>query len=206
MIPEQSGHATEKRCPDGLARYCRDCFSLRSRESYRRRHAANGRTVREPITVEDGQKYCASCKETKPLTEFPRNRSTSSGLATYCKPCHNARGAEAKKRLYGGTRHYHLKRRSGIGADEVERMVAEQGGVCAICLTAEPVHVDHCHATGKVRSILCFNCNQALGNVRDRVDVLSAAIDYLVHHQGGPVWRKSRTAPGVYQLHFSRLA
>jgi hypothetical protein len=54
-------------------------------------------------------------EEYKPLSEFPRNRRTKNGFATYCKPCHNARGDESRKRLYGSSRHYHLKRRYGIG-------------------------------------------------------------------------------------------
>ncbi len=70
--------------------------------------------------------------------------------------------------------------------------------MCAICLTGKPEHVDHDHRTGKVRGILCFNCNGAPGQVRDRVDVLLAAIDYL----GERPWRKHLAAPGVYRLSF----
>ena len=64
-------------------------------------------------------------------------------------------------------------------------MVAEQGGVCAACRTDEPKHVDHDHQTGHVRGVLCFLCNQALGNVRDDVERLQRLIDYL-----GRSWAK----------------
>jgi len=97
--------------------------------------------------------------------------------------------------LYGGSRHYHLKRRYGIGADEVEALIAAQGGVCAVCGTAKPEHVDHDHLTGRVRGVLCFNCNGGLGQFRDRVDVLKKAITYLE----GTTWQRVLVQPGVYR-------
>lgn len=74
--------------------------------------------------------------------------------------------------------------------------MADQRGVCAICLTGKPVHVDHDHRTGRVRGVLCFSCNGGLGQFRDPVDALEPAIDYL----GGPRWRICLEAPGVYRL------
>jgi hypothetical protein len=59
-------------------------------------------------------------------------------------------------------------------------MLAEQGGVCACCDKPNPEHVDHDHASGRVRGMLCFNCNQALGNVRDQVPTLERLRDYLL--------------------------
>lgn len=111
-------------------------------------------------------------------SEFPRNRSQRSGLGSYCKPCHNRITRENKEKN-GGARNYHLRRRYGITAEHAERMVAEQGGLCAICREAPAEHVDHDHATGRVRGMLCFNCNGALGQFRDRTDLMLRAIGYL---------------------------
>jgi Recombination endonuclease VII len=127
-------------------------------------------------------KRCPDCGESKSLDEFPRNKNCKDGRHPYCKPCHNARGKETYTRLYGGTRHYHLKRRYGIGADEFDALVVAQGGVCAICGKEAPEHVDHSHATGVVRGILCFNCNGGLGQFKDSLDALVNAIAYLGPH------------------------
>jgi Recombination endonuclease VII len=112
-------------------------------------------------------------------TTFPRNRRTRDGRHAYCKPCHNARCRETRERLYGGSRHYHLKRRYGIGASDFDELVGAQDGRCAVCGRTDPDHVDHDHATGAVRGVLCFNCNGGLGQFGDDIERLYAAISYL---------------------------
>jgi hypothetical protein len=80
-------------------------------------------------------------------------------------------------------REYHLKRKFGMTLADYDRLFAAQGGRCAIC--EEPpaegvaLHVDHDPATGKVRGLLCFSCNNALGDFRDDGRLLLAAVDYL---------------------------
>jgi hypothetical protein len=81
--------------------------------------------------------------------------------------------------LYGGSRHYHLKRRYGIGAAEVDELIRAQGARCAICGREDPEHVDHDHQTGTVRGVLCFNCNGGLGQFHDDVERLLGAATYL---------------------------
>lgn len=61
---------------------------------------------------------------------------------------------------------------------------AEQKGLCAICKEPSPpegpaFHIDHDHASGEVRGLLCRRCNWLLGHAEDSVDRLNAAIDYL---------------------------
>ena len=53
--------------------------------------------------------------------------------------------------------------------------------VCEIpgCGNTGAIHFDHDHATGKARGWLCFNCNAALGHVKDRQHILRALADYL---------------------------
>lgn len=55
----------------------------------------------------------------------------------------------------------------------------ELGDCCAVCGSTDRLHVDHNHTTGKVRGVLCFNCNGALGHVRDSREILAGLIKYL---------------------------
>jgi len=167
-----------KRRPDGRGTYCRACFNVRSRDHRERLASNEGREIKRRRDVPDGMKYCPRCEQVLPLEGFGSNRSASDGRTTYCRPCHNAVGKETATRLYGSTREYHLRRRYGITMAEVDAMIADQGGMCAVC-SGKPEHVDHDHKTSRVRGILCFNCNQALGNVRDNPEVLQGLIDYL---------------------------
>ncbi|MET7963845.1 endonuclease VII domain-containing protein [Micromonospora zamorensis] len=136
------------------------------------------------------------CGAIKPFDDFPRNRSGRGGYGRYCKPCHNEKGKESMLRLHGGSREYHLRRRYGVGEKEFQELLAEQGGVCAICGGADPQHLDHDHRTGWVRGILCFNCNGGLGQFRDSPMRLARAITYL----RGTTWQRALIHPGVYQM------
>ena len=115
----------------------------------------------------------------KPVAEFPKNRASKDGLATYCKPCHNHRMKEISDRLYGGHKNYLLLRRYGIDEAGVMALLEQQAGLCAICGQEGPTHVDHAHGTGVIRGVLCFSCNRGLGKAQDEVEVLKLSIEYL---------------------------
>ncbi len=191
---------TSPRRPSGRGSYCKPCFNKRSKTSYRKRAAAVGRTVRDREVLPAGVRRCPDCREVKPLEGFPRNRSGRKGRGRYCLPCHNVRSRLNKELHHGSTRNYHLKRRYGIGVAEFDALLASQGGVCAICGTSDPQHVDHDHACGNVRGILCFNCNGGLGQFKDSPDLLQNAIGYL----RGTTW--TLVQPGVFQRSSRRRA
>jgi hypothetical protein len=79
----------------------------------------------------------------------------------------------------------YLMRNYGITIRDYDRILAEQGGKCAICGTSQSdrkdgkLVVDHCHASGKVRGILCHKCNLMLGNANDLISTLEQAVIYL---------------------------
>ena len=88
------------------------------------------------------------------------------------------------KEKLGAVRNYDLRRRYGIPAEHFDQMFAEQGGLCAICREAPAEHIDHDHKTGRVRGLLCFNRNGALGQFRDRLDLMLRAFAYLTREPG----------------------
>jgi hypothetical protein len=81
----------------------------------------------------------------------------------------------------------------GLDAHGYVAMLEAQKGVCAICGRPErrvdgnsrktkDLAVDHCHATNRVRALLCSNCNTAIGLLDDNPDLLSKARAYLLHY------------------------
>jgi hypothetical protein len=77
-----------------------------------------------------------------------------------------------------------LKKNHGLTVEAYNQLFEEQGFCCAVCKTAHPItkrpwHVDHCHATGKIRGILCHFCNCMLGYAKDNAATLANAIEYL---------------------------
>lgn len=81
-----------------------------------------------------------------------------------------------------------LRRLYGITEEQYEEMLTEQGGCCALCgkppkpggkRNAGRLHVDHDHATGRVRRLLCNNCNHGLGTFFDDPDLMRRAADYI---------------------------
>ena len=80
-------------------------------------------------------------------------------------------------------RNAYLLRKYGITLEDYQRMLDAQDGVCAICGKRRPdertLHVDHDHETGEIRGLLCFRCNNAIGDLRDDRDLAQALVDYL---------------------------
>lgn len=114
-------------------------------------------------------------------------RAARAAAAQRCRAKKKAADPDAYKRMQ---RDANLKHAYGMTHDDFEVMLAEQGGKCKICKrglshelgkrnTPDTPAIDHCHTTGKVRGVLCLNCNTVLGKAYDNVDILSSAITYL---------------------------
>lgn len=87
-----------------------------------------------------------------------------------------------------GKKHEYNLRKYGLTPRDYQTLVERQAGKCAICRTADPGsgasrwHVDHDHATGKVRGLLCAGCNTGIGKLRDDPQILDRAAAYLRAH------------------------
>lgn len=149
--------------------------------------------------VFDQTKHCPKCKEQKIFSDFGKDKSKKLGISSHCLTCvsetrkanyaKNLAVEQQKLRAYYSSNKeksvgYSLKALYGLTLDEYKKMQAQQNHACKICKTHEKnlkrkLFVDHCHETGKVRGLLCQYCNTMLGNAKDNVLVLQAAISYL---------------------------
>lgn len=150
-------------------------------------------------------KICCHCKVEKPLTEFYKNSAgNKDGLSSWCCVCTKQSAArrvaspEGKKyrrryrKLYpklvsAAIRKSRLKKVYNLSTVEYEQLLHEQQSCCSICKTpaikfTKPLCIDHDHQTGKVRGLLCHNCNLLLGNAHDNIDILHESIHYLTKH------------------------
>ena len=130
--------------------------------------------------------WCKTCKaayQTKFRDAIPKEVLAEQNAAWRAK---RDSDRDARARFLADSTAYSLHVRYGITRHEVVELAAFQKEVCAICGNPPDVtkkrgglHVDHDHATGKVRGLLCEPCNQGLGFFRDNIDNLAAAARYL---------------------------
>ena len=94
----------------------------------------------------------------------------------------NAYHREYRKTRTAESREGHLRRKFGLSQADYDLLLGKQGGGCRIC-GKKPgkisLHVDHDHATGEVRGLLCVGCNNALGQLHDDTELLRRAITYV---------------------------
>lgn len=138
------------------------------------------------LPVVNDERQCSKCKTWKAVaTEFPKREEGRKGNHTVCKEC-----TRAYLRKWRGknpdANSFWYRQKLGVTPERFYQMAHEQGYVCAVCLEepkfasrGDGFHVDHDHATGKVRGLLCRHCNRLLGCAKDRVAVLENAIKYL---------------------------
>lgn len=134
-------------------------------------------------------KICNECKVAKPRSEFYCRRAALDGLQYKCKACsktwYKANSDRAKtnnaawrKANPGADR----KRKYNLSPADYEALQVTQAGLCAICggkNRDRALCVDHDHTTGKIRGLLCTNCNQGLGRFKDSYEILIVATAYL---------------------------
>lgn len=89
---------------------------------------------------------------------------------------------DKKARMFEQKKADMLMRRYGLTPEQVRVMLEKQNHVCAICNNPFGLqNIDHCHKTGKVRGVLCVNCNRGLGAFGDNIQNMEKALEYLKH-------------------------
>ena len=94
-----------------------------------------------------------------------------------------------------GNRAKKIKARYGIDSDTVVQMYKKQNGRCLLCNVKGDVHelgfydrpvlvIDHNHATGRVRGLLCSPCNLGLGKLQDDWEIIYHAYRYVKKWDG----------------------
>ncbi|WP_280485397.1 endonuclease VII domain-containing protein [Nocardia cyriacigeorgica] len=131
------------------------------------------------------RKRCVDCVREGVTTVRPL-KLTRAGKPVPGPRCATHHRAVLKSRR-STARARHVERTYGITEDEYQRILDAQGGVCFICQRAKGtgrrrLAVDHDHVTGAVRGLLCKPCNRdVLGHLRDDIDALHRAINYLTN-------------------------
>lgn len=148
-------------------------------------------------------KACKKCGEEKLAAEFSTRASAKDGLQSWCRACTSAANRahakanpdRAQKRRekwraenpdhWGDAgRWSHIMRAYGLTKDEYETMLRDQDGNCASCgdLFTETPHVDHSHATKKVRALLCRACNVSFGLLQEDPTRIERLVAYARLH------------------------
>jgi len=130
------------------------------------------------------EKNCNKCNTIKELENFYFTINEKTKTKYYhsrCIQCYNIYDYNIDKNIK-------LKKAYGITLDQYNNMLSKQDGKCMICLSdnsgfyqnkKKAFAVDHCHTTGKIRGLLCSDCNTGIGLLKENIDLLNNAIKYL---------------------------
>jgi hypothetical protein len=133
-------------------------------------------------------KKCSTCKELKYFKDFSKNKGRPDGHHSQCRECRSKYkpSPEAKERQRKYLTQWNRFKTSGFTQEDFDNKLKEQDYKCAICGTSDSgvmaFHADHDHKTGEKRGVLCHKCNTGLGLLKDNVEILCAAIEYLNHY------------------------
>ena len=144
---------------------------------------------RQTATRDGRRPDCKACTAARRRTWYEQNRDRElarvsawqAANAERVRATQRAFRESGKKRL--SNRKAHLKRKYGLTLEAYDELLAAQGGGCAICGRTPKsdiaLHVDHCHRSGAIRGLLCFRCNNALGDLDHDLELFRAATAYL---------------------------
>lgn len=130
-------------------------------------------------------KRCPKCGVSKDETMWNFKDKEHKALSTYCKDCDRIRKTlAARERFKDRDKRKKENHRQklwlyGLTQQQYEQLYKDCNNACSICEDTKNLVIDHCHETKKVRGILCWSCNVALGHFKDSEERLSKALKYL---------------------------
>jgi hypothetical protein len=132
------------------------------------------------------EKLCTKCNQICDIEEFAV-RASNNRISSWCDNCHRKYRKEYYKqhitRYRALGKKWKLKHLYNITIEQYNQMLSAQQGKCAICFQPMiPPVLDHDHATGKVRELLCILCNMGIGAFQENGDILRLAIRYIEGH------------------------
>lgn len=146
--------------PNGHVKRCKDCINTK-----RRGPNAIPRGVRRA----GGMRNCSQCHDLLPEHIFIERGQGRRGQSWICPDC-----------LPRYTKNMWYRREYGITYDQFEALWIGQEEQCAVCnRDTDTPSLDHCHATGHIRGILCPECNKAAGLLQDNVERIEALARYI---------------------------
>lgn len=178
---------------DGFTPDCKNCLKNRKNELKEKRLFLE---LNPHLKVKEGHKVCTSCKIEKPFSEY--HSRVVIGIIKYRAQCKKCRGKDSWERIKQKfpdnydvvDRVWKLQRRGvDITQEQYVDLICNSNGLCEICNNPNTsnvkgtLSVDHDHKTGKVRGLLCDNCNRAIGLLKDNSDLLIKAAEYIRVHQ-----------------------
>lgn len=193
---------------DGKKGKCKACIAAYVRQRRAGTLVSSKPHVRRPI--ENGMKVCSGCENNLPLSDFYRNKKKAidasdetKGVYSICKECSYAKGClwvsknrkryNERARVWAADNKVRLlvKRWSkgrAFTVDDYSAMVKAQGNLCAICgmppKAGRVLDIDHNHKTGRIRGLLCSQCNKGIGHFSDDQNLLTLAAKYLERCDG----------------------
>lgn len=140
----------------------------------RRKYHLKNREKRNEVSKQYAAKHKEALKEYH--KEYHRKHAAEISLKHKQRRAQSAIPYDREQR-----RKSHLKCTFGLTTEDYDRLLESQNGVCAICgkKPKGKLHVDHCHATGIVRGLLCHKCNAGLGLFCDEPSLMMRAIEYV---------------------------
>ena len=127
---------------------------------------------------------CVKCEIERPIEEFDRTKTSRRQTCKYCRQANYRAWYKTRKDTSEHKKDAHarqIKAQYGISIEQYNEMLNRQNGVCKICKkeNGRRLCVDHCHTTGRVRGLLCDNCNKAMGLCNDDPKLLRLCAEYL---------------------------